>query len=278
MGERGGEGETKQSDLNPNTPCERRGDEGRQSKMISTQYPDMPWETRGDKAKPSQPSIQTCHGRQGERKKTRHGRQGETKERQSKVIPAQHPDTPMETRGDKAMSSQPSIQSCHGSKGKQRETKQNPLRPAFTHAIENTGRQGETKQNHLSRVCRHAMGDRGGQRETKQNHLSPASRHATGDKARQREPKGDKAKSSQPSVQTCHGRQGWDEGRQSNIIWAPNGREGENNGKQSQIISAQHPGTPWETRGEKERESSWPSIISMQELRTRHSKAAWGKT
>ena len=78
-------------------------------------------------------------------------------------------------------------------------------------------------------------GDKG-----RQNHLSPAStsRHAMGDKGRQG---GDKAKSSQPSIQTCHGRQG-------------------------------------ETRGDKGRESSWPSINSMQELRTPHSKAVWGVT
>ena len=112
------------------------------------------WETKGDKAKSFQPSIQTRHGTQGETRgdkakssqhstQTCHGRERATKERQSKVTPAQHPDTPKETWGDK-------------------------------------GRQSKVS-------------------------LSPASRHADG---RRGETKGDKAKSSQPSIQTRHRRQG----------------------------------------------------------------------
>ena len=143
-------------------------------------------------------------------------------------------------------------------------------------------RQRETKQNHLSP----ASGD-------KSNHLSPASKHAMGDKERQSK-----------VISAQH----------PDTPWETRGKEG----RQSKIISAQRPDMPWETRGgtkgdkakssgpqwqrrgnkakssqprhrdkakssqpmggDKGRESSWPSIISMQELRTRHSKAAWGKT
>ena len=123
MGDKERRKETKQSHL---SPASRRGmgdkgDKERQSTVISAKYPDTPWETKGDKAK-SQPSIQTHHGRQGETKgdKANHLSQASRhamgdlgdKGRQSKIIPAQHPDMPWETKGDKA------------------ETKQNHLSPA----------------------------------------------------------------------------------------------------------------------------------------------------
>ena len=84
----------------------------------------------------SPPSIQTCHwetrgdkGRQGETEQsdpkhsiqTRHGRQGETK-------------------GDKAKSSQPSIQTCHG-----REMKGDKTTSSQPSIQTRHGRQGETK-------------------------------------------------------------------------------------------------------------------------------------
>ena len=129
-----------------------------QKKNTSTVDPNLG--DNGDKWT-SQPSIQTRHGRKRETK------QSQGRQRQSKIISAQHPDTPWETKGDEgrqSKSSGPSIQTCHG-------------------------RQKKTKQNHLSAASRHAMGDNGRQRKTKQNHLSPASRHAMrdkGDKGRQR--------------------------------------------------------------------------------------------
>ena len=120
------------------------------------------------------------------------------------------------------------------------------------------------------------MGDKGRQRETKQNHLSPASE---GDKGKQRETKGNKAKSSQPSLQTRHGRQRetnhlspasrhamGDKERQSKHAMGDKGRRREtkqnhlspasrhatgDKGSQSKIISAQRPDTPWETRRNK---------------------------
>ena len=46
MGDKGRQGETKQSDLSPE-PWETRRDERRQSKVISAQHPDVAWETRG---------------------------------------------------------------------------------------------------------------------------------------------------------------------------------------------------------------------------------------
>ena len=138
------------------------------------------------------------------------------KGRQSKIISAQHP--------DKAKSSQPSIQTCHG---RQRETKQNHLSPASRHAMEDKARRRETKQNHLSPASRHAMGDKGRQRE-----------------AQQRETKGDKAKSSQPSIQTCHGRQVETKGDKA---------------KSSQPSIQTRHGRQGETRGDKGRESSWPA-------------------
>ena len=112
------------------------------------------------------------------------GRQGETK----KVIPAQHPDTPWETRGDE-------------------------------------GRQSKIISAQHPDMLWETRGDK-----ERQSKLISASRHAMGDK-----------------------------------------------GGQNKIISAQHPDTPWETRGDKGRESSWPGLVSMQELRTPHSKAVWGK-
>ena len=118
------------------------------------------------------------------------------------------------------------------------------------------GRQGETKQSDPSPACRHAMGDKGKRRETKQNHLSPASRHAMGDKERQRETKqnhlspasGDKSNHLSPASKHAMG----DKERQSKVIsaqhpdtpWETRGKEG----RQSKIISAQRPDMPWETK------------------------------
>ena len=101
----------------PDTPWETRGDKGRQSKIISAQHPDMPWETRGTKR---------------------------DKGRQSKIISAQHPDTPWETKGDHR-----SLASRHamGDKERQGETKQSGPSPASRH-----GRQGETKGQKLTRI------------------------------------------------------------------------------------------------------------------------------
>ena len=77
-------------------PWETRGDEGRQSKVISAQHPDTPWETRGGE------------GRQSKSSESRPDTQWETrgdKGRQSKITSAQHPDMPWETRGDKGRES-----------------------------------------------------------------------------------------------------------------------------------------------------------------------------
>ena len=168
---------------------------------------------------PKQPSIQTRHGRQGETKQnhlspaSRHAmgdkeRQSKVipaphpdtpwktkrnKWRQSKVISAQHPDTPWETRADKGrqssiISAQHPDMPWETRGDKERQSKvipaQHPDTPWETRAKSSQpsiqtchGRQGETKQSdHLSPASRHAMGDKGRQRETKQNHLSPASR------------------------------------------------------------------------------------------------------
>ena len=83
------------------------------------------------------------------------------------------------------------------------------------------------------------------------NRLSRASRHATGENGRQGETKRDKAKSSQPSIQTSDETRG-DKERQSKVISAqhpnmPHGRQGETKrykARQSKIISAQHPDMP----------------------------------
>ena len=132
-------------------------------KVISAQYPDTPWETngdtgtKGDKAKSSQPSVQTRHGRQGE------------------------------TKGDKAKSSQPSIQTCHGRQGGQRETKRDKGRQSKIISAQHPDTPWETKGDHRSLASRHAMGDKERQGETKQSGPSPASRHG-----RQGETKGQK--------------------------------------------------------------------------------------
>ena len=163
-----------------------------------------------------------------------------------------------ETKGDKAKSSQPTIHTRHDREGETKGGKAKSSHPASRHAMRDKGRRGETKQNH-SPASRHAMGDKEWQREKKQ-HLSPGSRHAMGDKGRQRETKqnqstrGDK-KWSQPSIQTRHGRQGETKGDKA---------------KSSQPSIQTR-------RGRQGRESSWPSIVSMQELRTPHSKAVWWK-
>ena len=87
----------------------------------------------------------------------------------------------------------------------------------------------------------------------KMGHLSPATRHAMGDKGRQGE-----------TIEQNH--------------LSPASRHAMGDkGRQSKIISAQHPNTPWETRGGKGWESSWASIVSMQDLRTPQSKAVWGR-
>ena len=54
------------------------------------------------------------------------------KGRQNKMISAQHPDTPWETRENEGtkQSSQSSIQTCQWKQGRQGETNQNVLRPA----------------------------------------------------------------------------------------------------------------------------------------------------
>ena len=94
------------------------------------------------------------------------------KERQSKVIPAQHPDTPWETRGDegrqsKIISAQHPDMPCgtRGDKGRQSKviSVQHPDTPCET--------KGD-KANHLSPASRHAMGDKGRQRETKSSQPS----------------------------------------------------------------------------------------------------------
>ena len=187
--------------------------------------------TRGDKAKSSRHAM---------------GDKG----RQSKIISAQRPSiqTPWETREAKR------------DKGKQSKIISASLQTRC-------GRQGET--NHLSPVSRHAMGTR--RDKAKRSHPSIQTRHG-----RQGETK---AKSSQPSVQTRHGRQGetrrnkakrthasiqtrhgrqgetkGDKSAQHPSIQTHHGRQGEakgDQGKQNKIISAQHPDTPWETRGDK---------------------------
>ena len=107
----------------------------------------------------------------------------------------------------------------------------------------------ETKQPHRSPVSTNTTEDKGRQRETKKVLVS--AQHpdipweTKGDKGR----RGDKATSSQPSIQTYHGRQ-----------WETRGDKG---GQR-------------ETSGDRGRKSSWPSIVSMQEFRTPHSKAVWG--
>ena len=115
--------------------------------------PAQTWETRGtkaDKAKSSQPSIQTRHGRQGGAR------------RQNKVISAQHPDLPWETRGDKerrdkAKSSLPSIQTCHGKQGVTKGDKAKSSQPSIQ---TRRGRQGGTKDgNHIgsaSLLCKNS--------------------------------------------------------------------------------------------------------------------------
>ena len=161
-------------------------------------------EIKEDKAKSSQPSIQTCHGRQmetrGDKERQRtaqhpdfHGRQRETrgdKERQRTAqhpdMPrdkgrqgetkqshlSQHPDTPWETRGDKGTQSQ--IISA-----------QHPDMPWETRGWETRGSEG-IQSKIFSAQHPDMPWEPRGQRETGQ----------------------DKAKSSQPSIQTRHGRQG----------------------------------------------------------------------
>ena len=163
-----------------NPACNPKRDKGRQSKVILTCH-GRQGETKGDKAKSSQPSIR---GRQGEAKRdkgkqskiisaqppdtpweTKGDKPWETrrdKERQSKAIPPQHPDTPRETKGGKAKSSQPSVQTRHGRQG---ETKQSEPTPASRHAMGDKGRRRETNQPSI-RASRHTMGDKGKQRET----------------------------------------------------------------------------------------------------------------
>ena len=85
------------------------------SKVISARHPNTQWrqgETKGDEAKSSEPSIQTCHARHGER---------ETK--QNRLSPASR--------------------HVMGGKGRQRETKQNHLSPASRHAMGDRERQRE---------------------------------------------------------------------------------------------------------------------------------------
>ena len=128
MGDKGGQRETKGDKAKSFQPSIQtrhgtKGDKGRQSKVISAQHPDMPWERTGDK------------------------------ERQSKVTPAQHPDTPWETRGDKAKSSQPSIQTRRGRRGETKGDKAKSSQPSIQACH---GRQGETKQSDLSfRISTH---------------------------------------------------------------------------------------------------------------------------
>ena len=77
------------------------------------------------------------------------------------------------------------------------------------------GRQGETKQSDLSPAFRHAMGDKG-RRSISAQHLDTLW-ETKGDK-------GDKAKSSRPSIQTRHPHTPWetkgDKRRQNKVISA----------------------------------------------------------
>ena len=111
--------ETKGEKQNHLSPASRHamGDKGRHSKIISAQRPDMPWETRGEKggqretkgnkakqtrhaderrhSKSSEPSSQTCHGRQRETKQnhrsppSRHA-VGDTGRQRAGIILSQH--------------------------------------------------------------------------------------------------------------------------------------------------------------------------------------------
>ena len=198
-------------------------------------------------------------GRQGKVISTCHGRQRETK--QNHLSPAsEHPDT----MGDK------------GSKERQRETKQNHLSPASRHAVGDKGRQIISAQR--PDTPWETRGDEGRQskiisaqppdmpREGRQSKIISApsvqTRHG-----RQGETRRNEAKRTHASIQTRHGRQGetkGDKSAQHPSIQTHHGRQGEakgDKGKQNKIISAQHPDTPWKTRGDKGWEASWPQGI-----------------
>ena len=150
VGDKGRQGETKQNHLSP-TFRNLMGDKGRQSKIT---HHGRQRETRGDKAKSSQPSIRRRRGtKQNHPSPTSRHTMGD-KGKQRKIISAQHPESrhSTEDKGDQA---------------KQGETKQNHLSPPSRHAIArhamgNKGRQGKAKSFQPSIQTRHewAMGNK----------------------------------------------------------------------------------------------------------------------
>ena len=167
-----------------------------------------------------------------------------------------------------------------------------------------------------SPASKHAMRDKGGQGETKQSERSPAKSSQPSIQTchwRQRgkgEITRDKAKSSQPSIQTRHGNTPWETRRKKGTQRETKEHKAKHKTKSSQpSIQTRHGNMPWETRKDKGKqrqtkehkakssqpsiqtrygrqggqgetkggESSWPSIVSIQESGTPHSKTSTGK-
>ena len=155
---------TKQSHLG--MPWETRGDKARQSNIISAQHPQ---ETGGSKERQREtkqnhlsPASRHAMGDKGRQAMGDKARQGETKQsdptpasrhatgdkgRQSKIISAQRPDTPWETRRNEAKRTHASIQTRHGRQGATKGDKSAQHPSIQTHH----GRQGEAKGDFFSK-------------------------------------------------------------------------------------------------------------------------------